>query len=77
MSELTFFSPFITAPLLRGMDRVVVTPQGQTPPPMGKSFEETPENRRRRMKTSEKFVVDTQSTYRLIHLLRNILTLCC
>lgn len=63
------------APLLRGMDRVVVTPPGKMPPPMGKSFEETPENRRRRMKTSEKFVVDTQSTYRLINVLKIILTL--
>jgi len=66
MNLLKLLYPLIscTAPLLRGMDRVVITPPGQIPPPIGKSFEETPENRRRRMKTSEKFVVDVQSTYR-------------
>ena len=53
-----------TAPLLRGMDKVVITPRGKDPPPMGIPFEESPESRKRRMKTQEKFVVDLTSTYR-------------
>ena len=56
--------PHLVAPLLRGMDKVIVTPVGQQPPPMGHPFHESPDLRRSRMKTAEKFAVDINSVYR-------------
>jgi hypothetical protein len=42
--------PHMAAPLFTTMDKIVVTPDGETPPPMGKPFPEDPEYRKKRFK---------------------------
>eukprot|EP01041_Mallomonas_annulata_P006775 gene6775-13729_t len=57
--------PHLVAPLFKSMDRCIVTPAGQEPPPMGIPFYEELEARRRRMKTklTNDWKIDTTSTY--------------
>ena len=56
-------SPHLVAPLLRGMDKVVVSRPGEKIPAMGQPFYESPEARKKRTKSQDQFVVDLASTY--------------
>ena len=55
----------IVAPLFSTMDKIVVTPEGQKPPPMGTPFPEDLEFRKKRLDPVqvENIHIDTSSTY--------------
>ena len=59
--------PHLVAPLFSGMDRVVVTPPGQTPPPLGSPFIEDIEFRKARLKSKSlfEFPLKLECTYSL------------
>ena len=56
-------SPHLVAPLLRGMDKVVVSKPGEKIPEMGGPFHESPEARKKRTKSNMAFKVDVSCTY--------------
>ncbi len=49
-NESGFEKPHLVAPLFTTMDKIIETPQGQLPPPMGTPFPEDPDYRKMRMK---------------------------
>ena len=57
--------PHIVSPLWGTVDRLVITPKGQTPPPMGLQFPESQEQRADRRKKNNLYDVkiDTESVY--------------
>ena len=55
--------PHIVAPILKGMDRVVITKSGETPPPLGTYLPESAESRKKRMNSNEKIKVDLSCIY--------------
>ena len=57
--------PHIVAPLFPTLDKIVVTPAGEEPPPLGVPFVEDPEYRKQRLKFRfmEQANIDLGSTY--------------
>ena len=55
----------VVAPIVCGMDRIVITPQGEKAPEMGEPFApyESWEARKKRVSSKEKLRIDTTSTY--------------
>jgi hypothetical protein len=59
-----FEKPHLVAPLFPTMDKIVVTPEGETPPPMGVPFPEDPEFRKIRFKNKvTNDLIDLKNTY--------------
>lgn len=59
-----FEKPHIVAPLFSTMDKIVETPEGGVPPPMGKPFPEDPEYRSIRLKNRRtNDMINLSSTY--------------
>jgi hypothetical protein len=55
--------PHIVFPLYTSVDKFVKTPEGQTPPPMGKLFDEPDKERSKRRSSTTPMEWDTTSTY--------------
>jgi len=60
-----FEMPHMVAPIHRSMDRIIITPEGQKPPKMGRPFSdlETEKERKKRVSSKEKMKVDLTSIY--------------
>jgi hypothetical protein len=59
-----FEKPHLVAPLFPTMDKIVETPEGEEPPPMGIPFVENPEYRRMRLKNKvTNDLIDLSKTY--------------
>ena len=56
-------NPHLVAPLLRGMDKVIVSKPGEKVPEMGEPFYEAPDLRKKRTKSNMAFKVDVSCTY--------------
>lgn len=62
-NDPTHEHPHIVAPLVRAMDRLVVTPDDQAPPPIHMPFIEEDRHRQARIKNNDKFEFTLDSIY--------------
>ena len=64
-SRTGFEIPHLVAPIFPTLDKIIITPDGQTPPEMGKPFQEDPEYRKQRLKMRliSDAKVDLSTTY--------------